>query len=162
MPAKTKAFEAWYEENWLEDFCLRDEVEKYCMQDVKILTHGVVKFRELYMKVTDKDIIAENMTIASACLDHFVTRYMKEEEVAIIPDNGYNKMDRQSAIALKYLKWRAFSDSLHIQHRDSPQGEARLKVGHKTYKLDGLVHGSTPYCIEFNGNSRGFTWPLPL
>lgn len=146
-------FQHWYYANAIAKrtpFCLKDALEEYCMQDVAILAHAVVKFRQLFLDVTKKDIIHDSMTIAGFCLEYFIDKYMGEREIGVIPDNGYSKMDQQSGFALKYLKWIAFRDSLRIQHRDSLEGEKRVAP----YKLDGYVRRQPrerDLCIEFNG-----------
>lgn len=65
---------------------------------------------------------------------------MKPNHVALTPAGGYERCDRQSSIALKYLKWTAKQRNLSIQHRDSPQGEHR----YGSYRLDGFVRRALP------------------
>ena len=66
-PARKADFEKWYETQKDIIFNFKEEIRKYCVQDVLILEQGVEKFRELIMELTDhknefhyQDIINEN------------------------------------------------------------------------------------------------------
>lgn len=152
---KLEAFEEWYEANAVKKktpFKLRWELKLYCMNDVRILAHAVVKFRDMFFRFSGDDMVENSMTIAGACIRHFCINYLKDQQIAIIPENGYRKMDRQSAKALKYLKWLEFYRSITIRTRDSVDGEYRLGGN---IKLDGHVQGGgengRDLCIEVNG-----------
>ena len=56
------------------------------------------------------------MTIASTCMTIFRKCFLPEETIAIVPHQGYRKNDRQSVIAIKWLKWLSERDDLDIQH----------------------------------------------
>jgi hypothetical protein len=141
-------------------FLLSEALVEYCLQDVRILAHGCVKLRDLFKQISGDDMLVNSVTAASACLRHFCINHLKEGEVAIIPELGAQRMDRQSDKALRYLKWVAFNESLSVQHRDSSEGEFRLyrDNGRPPLKLDGYVNRSAPgrsgqrdLCLEFNG-----------
>lgn len=87
------------------------------------------------MSITKDDPFRHSATIASAVMRYWQLRYVKPNHVAITPEGGYEKCDRQSSIALKYLKWLAKQRGLPIQHRDSPEGEYRFG----NLRLDGFV-----------------------
>jgi hypothetical protein len=66
---------------------------------------------------------------------------------------SYERHDKQSTIARKFLKWTAAEHNIDIQHCESPGGEKRL--GQKIL-LDGYVRGgldgnSRDLAIEING-----------
>lgn len=147
----------WYYANAIvkqTPFHLRKDILDYCRNDVTILTHALVKYQQLFIDITDgRDILNSSITIAGFCLSYFIHRYMKKEDIAIIPEQGYSRLDRQSAIALKYLKWLQLRRYPKIRHRDSARGEKRLRVNDHTYKLDGYVRRQN-LCIEFNGRSH--------
>lgn len=83
------------------------------------------------------------LTIASACNQVFRTKYLEEETIGIVPHGGYRKAEKQSLIAIKWLKWTSYIEKIQIRHAMN-MGE--LKIG--SYKVDGL-HGKTVY--EFHG-----------
>jgi len=83
--------------------------------------------------------------------------------MGIIPDNGYHKDTNQSAIALKYLRWLSEKTGLLVQHRESPEGEKRVRVSDRSLlRLDGYIkstHGGWDQAIEFLGCAwHGHEW----
>nr|CAD2176394.1 unnamed protein product [Meloidogyne enterolobii] len=157
---RRKMFEEWYTANKNEPFCLREQIVEYCQQDVRILAHALVKLQRLFFALATEpakrdDVLVNSMTIASACIRHFCINYLKKAQMGIIPDNGYHKDTNQSAIALKYLRWLSHKTDLQIQHRESPEGEKRVRVSDRSLlRLDGYIkstHGGWDQAIEFLG-----------
>ena len=167
--SKRQAFDEWYDENVNTQFCLRDALQEYCENDVLILAQAVVRYRSIFQTLAREpgnvdDVIANSLTIASACIRHFCINFIEavDNRIAIVPDQGYMRRDNQSVIALKFLKWYAHEHDCVVQHRDSAEGEFRLEISStdEIFRLDGYVRRSfaqgreTPYrdlCIEFNG-----------
>ena len=167
--SRRRAFDEWYDENANTPFCLRDALKEYCENDVLILAQAVVRYRSIFQTLAKEpgyvdDVIANSLTIASACIRHFCINFIEDgdKSIAIVPDQGYSSRDNQSVIALKFLKWYAHEHECLVQHRDSADGEFRLEIPStgETFRLDGYVRRSfdqgreTPsrdLCIEFNG-----------
>ena len=180
--SKRHAFEEWYTENEDNSFCLREALKEYCENDVLILTQAVVRYRSVFKALaqepgSEDDVIANSLTIASACIRYFCINFLEDgdQRIAIVPDQGYMRRDNQSAIALKFLKWYAHEYDCVVQHRDTADGEHRLAIPStgETFRLDGYVQrssapgrgtapgretdsglGAVPtrdLCIEFNG-----------
>ncbi|KAL3069044.1 hypothetical protein niasHS_016926 [Heterodera schachtii] len=82
----------------------------------------------------------------SACMNIFRAMFMKENQLAIVPEAGYERNDRASILAIKYLDWRAKNEGLTIQHA----GNGREKCI-KNYKIDGWIPEQNK-CIE-NGKT---------
>lgn len=107
------------------------------------------------MGVTTDDPFRYSSTIASACMRYWQMRYLEPNHVALTPERGYERCDRQSNTALKYLKWLARERGISIQHRDSPEGEYR----YGRLRLDGFVRRPWPqrslaievYGCQFHG-----------
>jgi hypothetical protein len=152
-PDKALDFYHFYYTNAVQKktpFCLSEALIEYGANDVRILAHAIVKFRHLFMQITGQDVIEKSMTIAGACMNYYCSKFLNPKEIAIIPENGYAKMSRQSTKALKFLKWLAHSEGVNIRHRDTPGGEKRFR----NFSLDGYVEGREgcrDVCIEFNG-----------
>jgi hypothetical protein len=91
MPEKRRRFDLWYTEHQNDVFNLREELASYCLSDVEILTHAVVKMRRLFMTITGLDIL-KSVTIASACMRNFRTNHLKDHHLALVPENGYEKV----------------------------------------------------------------------
>ncbi|KAH7697055.1 hypothetical protein AAVH_35864, partial [Aphelenchoides avenae] len=157
-----------------EKFVLEDVLEEYCFNDVEILAHAILQFREIFNAQAGSDLFVECTTITSGCLRLWRRKYLKFNTVAIVPNNGYGRHDRQSAVALKYLKWFEWAHGVNMQYCNGDFGEKEVhtKIGWK--KLDGYIEpkawdspgfrrcnvAACPYCeklpeeqvaIEFNG-----------
>ena len=56
----------------------------------------------------------------------FRKRFLKPETIGIVPNGGYRTNERQSMIAIKWLKWLCEKDTtLDIQHAKNG-GEVRI------------------------------------
>ncbi|KAH7703567.1 hypothetical protein AAVH_29259 [Aphelenchoides avenae] len=121
---RDKFAEWWAAENAKQpDFDLKAQLKEYCTNDVWILLKALYKYREL--------------TNTSAALSIFKKKYVKEKQLAIVPNNGYGRQERQSAKGMKFLKWFAQAHGIEVQHRDSDGGER--KVEGTNYRLDGYI-----------------------
>nr|CAD2194134.1 unnamed protein product [Meloidogyne enterolobii] len=161
MPEKRKEFDRWYEDHKQQPFFLDEELASYCTNDVEILLAALIAFRREFMDVTKRgpceraasnkahngiDVLRESMTIASACMNHFRTNHLKENHLALVPEKGYDNVDNQSRLALKFMKWYEEEHGVKIQTAHSDGGEK--KVGN--YKLDGWIEEEN-LGIEVNG-----------
>ncbi|KAH7709673.1 hypothetical protein AAVH_23057 [Aphelenchoides avenae] len=157
-PEKRKAFKDWYRINRNTPFFLPDKLREYCTNDTQILLHALVAFRSEWMEVCQDDALRNCMTIASACMRAFKMHHLEEETLVRSPEGGYERHDRQSVIALKYLKWYASTNGVQVRHRDSPGGEYKLEYtdadgARRHFLLDGYVErpGQRPLALEFHG-----------
>nr|CAD2203779.1 unnamed protein product [Meloidogyne enterolobii] len=130
MPEKRKEFDRWYEDHKQQPFFLDEELASYCTNDVEILLAALIAFRREFMDVTKRgpceraasnkahngiDVLRESMTIASACMNHFRTNHLKENHLALVPEKGYDNVDNQSRLALKFMKWYEEEHGVKIQ-----------------------------------------------
>ncbi|KAL3068190.1 hypothetical protein niasHS_016436 [Heterodera schachtii] len=154
FPEERKKLEQWYEANRNTPFDLRKVIADYCKADVQILAHGMVKMRQLFAAATSQEL-TDSITIPSACMKFFVLlSHVGKERIAIIPHLGYEKRGKQSAIARKYLKWRAEEEMRDngwtLRHVESPGGEYK----HGNFLLDGMLERigeDKNLAIEVNG-----------
>ena len=145
-----ESFTLWYTENSHCQFDMQHELVTYCKSDVDILRKACIKFRELFIKMTDGVNPFENsITIASACMKVFRRNYLKEATIALIPAQGYNPEEKQSAIARQWLEWTSHSENLDIRHAFN-RGE--ISVGN--YQLDGTyeLEDGKKVALEFHGD----------
>ncbi|KAH7698902.1 hypothetical protein AAVH_34000, partial [Aphelenchoides avenae] len=135
---RAKFAEWWAAENEKQlDFDLKAQLKEYCTNDVWILLNALYKYRELINLIADGDIFWKVTTQTSAALSIFKKKYVKEKQLAIVPNNGYGRQERQSAKGMKFLKWFAHAHGIEVQHRDSEGGER--KVEGTNYRLDGYI-----------------------
>lgn len=79
------------------------------------------------------DPFETSITIASACNRFFRMHNLKKDQIAIIPHGGYRKSEKQSIIALKWLKWLAETTGQRIRHK---LNGGEISIG--PYRVDGL------------------------
>ena len=88
---------------------------------------------------------AHCITIASLCNLVFRTIFLKKETVAIIPEVGYRKKPKQSAVAYRWMSYVARKQDVYIQHGRNA-GERRVGP----YFWDGCCE-NTHTAYEFHG-----------
>uniref|UniRef100_A0A183C0C0 DNA-directed DNA polymerase n=1 Tax=Globodera pallida TaxID=36090 RepID=A0A183C0C0_GLOPA len=88
---KLEKFERWYTENRLTPFFLPDELRAYCRNDTEILLKSILQFRHILMEeITNGfDVLPVSCTIASACMNIFRAKFMKDNQLAIVPEAGF-------------------------------------------------------------------------
>jgi hypothetical protein len=92
------------------------------------------------------DPLIHSLTIASACIKHFKMNHLKKGHLALVPERGYDNVQNQSPMALKFMKWYAEINNITIRTAHSAGGEK--KVG--PYSLDGWIE-EEQRAIEFHG-----------
>ncbi|EFP01695.1 hypothetical protein CRE_23329 [Caenorhabditis remanei] len=154
------AFEKWYEETFHEPFDFDEEILRYCLNDTEILTHGVCKFIQVFLRCffQEKKMlqicssifngwnpIVQSPTLAGYVMFIMSMEHFSERDVGYIPENGFPGRNN-STLALKYLRWLEHKDpALHIQH--SLKGN-EFKIG--PYFVDGYV-AATNTVLEVYG-----------
>ena len=97
-PATKEKFLEWH--NSLKDndyvFNFQEEILAYCRSDVDILRRCCLEFRELFCDITEIDPFEKCLTIALACNQVYLTNYLQENTIAIIPLRGYCPENKQS------------------------------------------------------------------
>ena len=147
---KRTELESWHREKTEAQytFNLRDDMEAYCVSDVKLLKAGCQKFCEEFEDEAGFNPFIRCVTIASACNRYWRKKHVSEGLVALQPVNGWRGCQtNQSRKALDWLTWKArgLGDETRIRHVDNG-GETRL-VG---MLVDGY-DDATRTVYEFNG-----------
>lgn len=103
----------WEQEKTTNDYvCFQEAMSKYCRLDCDILRHAPLEFCRLYLSVGGTDV-TRSITIVSGLMALFRTKYLQKKVVGLVPAQGYHRVDRQSKIALKYLR--------HLEHQHNIQ-----------------------------------------
>lgn len=145
-----KEFLKWYDQKIKSNavFNLRYELIFYCKIDVDILRIACMRFRSILIKNTNVDPFNGPVTIASTCMTVFRSMCLKPNTIALIPQNGYRRIDNQSIKAIKWLNWLMYKNQIHIQTAENGR-EYRLPIN---IKVDGFCE-STNTVYEFLGSS---------
>uniref|UniRef100_A0A183CI53 DNA-directed DNA polymerase n=1 Tax=Globodera pallida TaxID=36090 RepID=A0A183CI53_GLOPA len=114
---KFDKFEKWYNENKETPFYLPEELKNYCRNDTEILLKSIIEFRRILVKdITGGfDPLPRSCTNAGVAMSIFKAMFLQEEELSIVPERGYERCDRASVIAIKYLEWRSKRDNVDIK-----------------------------------------------
>ena len=145
-PDERAKFLKWYEERVSENyvFDFKKEIIEYCRSDVDILRRGIMKLREVFIKLENIDPL-RYITIASVCMTIYRSNYMPNKTIAIVPE--YAKTDNFSKMSIMWLNY--VSNGLNIQHALNG-GEKKLTINDKTYKIDVFCE-ETNTVYEFYG-----------
>jgi hypothetical protein len=103
-------FMDWHKEQKGKIFRNKEELEAYCMDDVKVLRQACCALRNLFFKLCGMDRFREALTISSICNKVFRTMFLKEETVGIIP-GGCTVWETGSLLKL-FNGWRTL-----VEHR---------------------------------------------
>lgn len=108
MKEKRQKVIDWHTANYNTPFVLKDEIKRYCKNDVEILLHALVKFRALIRSIAKDpldDVLYYNTTLAGAALRDWRASCMPNNSVPLVNERGYGDFINQSTVALKMLRW---------------------------------------------------------
>jgi hypothetical protein len=122
-------FEKWYKEQKEKNvkFNFKEELIRYCKNDVEILSLCLMKFRDEFKKITQLDPITRCFTLASIGLEVFKSKYLREGLLGVTPVKGYNATRNHSTIAEIWLDW--------MQKKDETVLKREYRIG--KYWVDG-------------------------
>ena len=123
---KKAEFDNWYNSNCNSTYDFFKELQSYCRSDVDLLMRGCLAFRQNIIDVTkkeeDQDFVAGidpfcvAVTVASLCHYIFRNQMLKENQIAILPQNGYYKNQNHSKKALQWLEFLSHKDKVKLKH----------------------------------------------
>ncbi|XP_055388262.1 uncharacterized protein LOC129616653 [Condylostylus longicornis] len=67
----------------------REELIKYCIQDVNVLRQGCLKFMNDSLQLLNINPFFETFTLAQACLTAYQKHFLKENTLGVTPINNY-------------------------------------------------------------------------
>ena len=145
-PDDRKKFIKWYMENINTPFYLPEKLAEYCSNDTEILLESIVEMRKILIEITEGiDVLEHSATIAGISMNIFKSLFLQKNQLALVPEGGYEKNDRASVIAIKYFEWLSKTENIEIKHAANG-GE--MRVG--KYKLDAFIPKENR-AIEFLG-----------
>ncbi len=130
-----------------QTFNFKQELENYCISDVKLLKEGTLTFRKNILNLTSNKIdpFHRCITIASVCHLVYRTSLMKPNTIGIVPVNGLNPKRITSIVARQWLFYESVKDKIRIQHATNG-GERKFGP----YYVDGVCE-ETKTIYEFHG-----------
>ncbi|KAI6186080.1 DNA-directed DNA polymerase [Aphelenchoides besseyi] len=129
----------WWEANRHQTFNVKEELVRYCVQDVVVLRQACVEFRNVLRTQQNLDPFQRASTLPNLALEVFTKRFMPPNTIVNIPEEGFAKRDRQSVIALRYFRLRELENP-SIVVRDATWFVGEKRFGHNGLKrIDGVV-----------------------
>jgi len=146
-PDKYDSFRLWYEENKTKTgFDLRQQLAEYCQNDTLILMHAVLAMRKILLLITQgHDVFPKAMSIAGVAMGVYKSCFLKTDKIALIPEGGYEKLDKASDKALKLMNWISKERQVAVQHAGNGR---EFRVG--VLKVDGFI-AETNTVLEYLG-----------
>ena len=137
-----KKFVEWYDGEKASNTVFNNQkaLLEYCKEDVSILRLACLKFRSMLIELTNVDPFKQ-VTLASTAMTVFTTMFLKEQEISIIPRNGYRFTDNQSLKALKWLEWESHKRGIKIESAVNGR-EVRIS---NDILVDGFHHPNTVF-----------------
>ena len=140
---KQKKFNEWHK-NFVETkmvWNFKDELIKYCTNDVDILLKCIMKFRHEFKKITNIDPITRSFTLASVGLEVFRANFLEENQLVKSPNHSYSSFYNKNSI--KGNTWLDF-----LKKFQGLELYREYKIG--KYYVDGYDSKSKTI-YEFNG-----------
>ena len=151
-------FTQWYNENKdKKTFYLPDELRSYTRNDTEILMCSLLAFRRIFMtNITNgADVLYSSTTLAGICMQVFKSMFLRDNEIAIVPEKGFERSDTASVLAIKYCEFLALRDGLVVKHAGNG-----AEVRHNGLKLDSYFPEKNLACEVFGCYYHGFFFTL--
>lgn len=116
-----------------------------CKNDVDILLQAVLKYRKMFMSLSNGVDPFEYTTLPQACFATFQARHLPAETFGIFPVNGYESNKVQSTTARMWMAFETRHDGEHCRTKFD-NGEERVL----NYHVDG---STSKRFLEFYGVS---------
>ena len=163
-PKKAKDCEDWHKEERAKHrsdstykYNFKNELIKYCKNDVKILTMSIMKFRELFMKETELDPITRAFTLASVGLEYFQSKVLEENTIGITPVDSYVKRRNNSKKANIWLDWqqKCLNKTIKREHQYGQfWADGYIKEDKHVFEFFGCYFHGCPKCYPENRNEK--------
>ena len=143
---------AWHAEEVRKGtvFNLKEELKKYCTNDVVILKEGCQTFIKNMKTILNVDPMADRITIASACSKVYRKFFMPENTIAVEPRFGWRHMHTHSHVSREWLMWKEHETGRRLQ-RATNGGEARIELRDGTKVLVDGLDAERGIVYEFHG-----------
>ena len=107
--------------------------------------------RHIIMSITaGYDPFVKSLSIAGLAARIYRRLFLLPQQIVITPENGYEKFDKGSDMAIKLMEYLARTRNVHIIHAGNGR---EFKVNN--YKVDGYI-AEEKKVIEFFGISSNF------
>lgn len=113
-PNDATKLKVWHKQNKHKIFVFKDELEKYCHNDVKIMMTAIMLFRYLWIERYQIDCFTRSITLPSAIMELFKYKYLSPKTLAVIPHNGYESQRNRSYSSSVWLDYLEEKENIEI------------------------------------------------
>lgn len=155
-PNVAKVFINWYNAEKAKQandptykYNFKTELIKYCKNDVEILKMAIMKFRELFIEVTEIDPFTRNFTLPSVGLEYFRANMSEDKPIGITPLNNYIEKRNNSIKANTWLDWHQKEKKTEIirEHQYGPFfADGYIKDERHVFEFFGCYFHGCPIC----------------
>lgn len=140
----------------------RDELIKYCMQDVRLLQAACSIFTRDVLQLTNVNPFVQSMTLAQLVLIIFRRNYMLENSLGIIPTNRYESKQNQSKIGIAWLLYikKYVNKNILFETRLQPSGlqvDGFCPITRTVYEMQGCYFHHCKFCDSKNKWPKRFS-----
>ena len=114
-PSSRSKLMKWHSEHSEDQFNFREEIKKYCIDDVKLLKKGCEMFRTSFIKDTGVDPFT-TYTIAGACMKVYRSFHLQEHTIGRLPGEGLQFRRNYSYKSMQWLTWIEFNENVEMEH----------------------------------------------
>jgi hypothetical protein len=142
MPQDYKDFMSWYETfKGQDDWDFKEELVKYCKDDVELLAKAVLAFRKIFYNKLKTDPFRYK-TFASLCMEVYVNKFMPKDTIV---GNANSKQD-----SIKCREW--------LNHLNNENIRREYKLKHLKHNPDIDIHrGKRGKQVQYYDLKRPFT-----
>jgi len=145
-----REFLAWYEGQKDVMFDNRRVLEAYCQNDVTVVLQACRVFRQEFIKIGKIEDFLEAITIACACNNVLLKRFLKPDTIGRTPTGGYSCNFNYSKKALIWLVYKEMIDGGGRKILHGRNGRQYRLPEMPNFSVDGICN-ETRTVYEFFG-----------
>ncbi|CAF3354699.1 unnamed protein product [Rotaria socialis] len=128
-----------------KDYDIQQEAIAYCVNDVSLLRMGYERFRGIFLEKFDVCVLHNCNTLASLSFKLYRQLHMPDKTICVVDDVRESKYSQEAMEWLSYVEYKlnknldSTAPKIRIHTVRSFGREAKVAIGSKRYKIDGLL-----------------------
>ena len=158
-PDEARKVELWHQMMIRDEkiFDFKDEIIKYCSNDVEILIKSIMIFKKTFKEITGMDPLTNVFTLPSLCFRTFRTKWLPSKAICIPPIGSFVSDRKRSIEGEAWLDWLQKSKSIVIE-REIPLSNVFVDGYHQAsntvYEFFGCFYHCCPCTFKYNRDSQ--------
>ena len=154
---ESERIEKWHKINKHKIFVFKEEIEKYCHNDVVILMTAIMLYRSIWINKYKIDCLTRAITLPSAVIELFKYSYLEPKTLAIIPHRGYESKRKNSYAANVWLDYVENTENIKISREIKIANffvDGFEKNSNTIFEFLGCYYHGCPSCFPNNRNFK--------